>query len=100
MSWLPEGPICRRVLGSGDRQERGEPHLQGTGRDTAGFSRVFPGKEHPYLWLDALYLKVRQSQRVVSQALVIATGVSDTGGWEVLGFATGASKQDAFCGGA
>jgi len=35
--------------------------------------------EHPYVWLDALYLKVRQNHRVVSQALVIAIGVRETG---------------------
>ena len=52
--------------------------------------------EHPYVWLDALYLKVRQNHRVVSQALVIAIGVRETGEREVLGFAMGASEQEAF----
>lgn len=28
--------------------------------------------EYPYLWLDALYLRVRQNHRIVSQAVVIA----------------------------
>jgi hypothetical protein len=31
----------------------------------------------PYLWLDALYLKVRQGHRIVSQALVVAIAVRD-----------------------
>src|SRR5262249_16789012 len=42
---------------------------------------------YPYLWLDALYLKVRQNHRIVSQAVVIAVGVRETGEREVLGFA-------------
>ena len=42
---------------------------------------------YPYLWLDALYLKVRQNHRIVSQAMVIAIGVRETGEREVLGFA-------------
>lgn len=29
----------------------------------------------PLFWLDALYLKVRQNHRVVSQLLVIAMGI-------------------------
>jgi putative transposase len=34
---------------------------------------------HPYIWLDALYLKVRQNHRIVSPAVVIAIGVKETG---------------------
>jgi putative transposase len=51
---------------------------------------------YPYLWLDALYLKVRQNHRIVSQAVVIAVGVRDTGEREVLGFAVGSSEEEAF----
>jgi len=51
---------------------------------------------YPYLWLDAVYLKVRQNHRIVSKALVIAIGVRDTGEREVLGFALGASEEAAF----
>jgi len=50
----------------------------------------------PYLWLDALYLKVRQNHRIVSKALVIAIGVRETGEREVLGWALGASEEQAF----
>lgn len=53
-------------------------------------------RAYPYLWLDALYLKVRQNHRIVSQAVVIAVGVRDTGEREVLGFAVGASEEEAF----
>jgi transposase-like protein len=51
---------------------------------------------YPYIWLDALYLKVRHNHRVVSQALVIAIGVRETGEREVLGWAIGASEEQAF----
>lgn len=51
---------------------------------------------YPYVWLDALYLKVRVNHRIVSQALVIALGVRQTGEREILGFALGASEEAAF----
>jgi putative transposase len=52
--------------------------------------------EHPYVWLDALYPKVRQNQRVVSMALVIAVGVSEEGERTLLGFDVGVSEEEAF----
>lgn len=51
---------------------------------------------YPYLWLDALFLKVRQNGRVVSLAVVIAIGVKTTGEREVLGFDVGACEDEAF----
>lgn len=51
---------------------------------------------HPYVWLDALYLKVRQNHRIVSQAVVIAIGVKETGEREIVGFDIGASEEYAF----
>ena len=33
-------------------------------------------RAHPYLWLDATYLKVREGGRVVSMAVLVATGVA------------------------
>lgn len=51
---------------------------------------------YPYVWLDALYLKVRQNHRIVSKALVIAIGVRESGEREVLGWAIGASEEQAF----
>jgi transposase-like protein len=51
---------------------------------------------YPYLWLDALYMKVRQNHRIVNQAVVIAIGVRETGEREVIGFAVGASEEHAF----
>jgi transposase-like protein len=51
---------------------------------------------YPYLWLDALYLKVRQNHRIVNMALVIAIGVRETGEREILDFEMGASEEFAF----
>ena len=41
----------------------------------------------PYLWLDATYLKVRQTGRIVSVAAIIAVAVNTEGRREVLGLA-------------
>ena len=46
--------------------------------------------------MDATYCKARINQRVVSQALVIATGVSADGRREVLGCAVGDSETEVF----
>lgn len=49
-----------------------------------------------YVWLDALFLKVRQNHRIVSQAVVIAIGVNELGDRRLLGFALGGSETEAF----
>ena len=51
---------------------------------------------YPYVWLDALYLKVRQNHHIVSLALVIAIGVDDEGERHLLGFDLGGSVEEAF----
>jgi putative transposase len=51
---------------------------------------------YPYVFLDATYCKARVSRRVVSQAVVIATGVTADGRREVLGFDVGDSEDGAF----
>jgi transposase-like protein len=50
----------------------------------------------PYLWIDATYVKVRQSGRVVSVAVVIAVAVNTDGRREVLGMDIGASEAETF----
>jgi transposase-like protein len=52
--------------------------------------------EFPYVFLDATYLKGRVRGRVVSRAVVIATGVTATGDREVLGIDVGDSEDGAF----
>jgi putative transposase len=49
------------------------------------FRRRKLDRAYPYLWLDALYLKAREGQHVVSKATLIAYGVSEFGEREVIG---------------
>jgi putative transposase len=51
---------------------------------------------YPYLWLDGTYIKVRDSGRVVSQAVIVAYGVRETGEREVIGLTVGPSEDAAF----
>jgi putative transposase len=58
--------------------------------------RSLAGQAFPYVFLDATYCKARVNCRVVSQAMVVATGVRSDGWREVLGFAVGDSEDGAF----
>ena len=48
----------------------------------------------PYLWLDATYVKVRASGRIVSVAVIVAVAVNSDGRREVLGITIGASEAE------
>ena len=50
----------------------------------------------PYLYLDATFLDVRLHGRVVSQAVVVATGVSGQGRREILGMSVGDTESTDF----
>ena len=52
--------------------------------------------EFPYVFLDATYVKAHDGARVVSKAIVVATGVAADGNREVLGLAVGDSEDKAF----
>ena len=52
--------------------------------------------EHPYVWIDATYHKVRQDGRVQSMATVVAIGVAATGERQILGVDAGPSEDRAF----
>lgn len=52
--------------------------------------------EHPYVWLDATYHKVRQDGRVQSMATVVAVGVTATGERQILGVDAGPSEDKPF----
>lgn len=52
--------------------------------------------EFPYVFADATYIKGRLRGRVVSRAVVIATGVTAAGDREVLGVEVGDSEDGAF----
>jgi transposase-like protein len=58
--------------------------------------RSLTGQAFPYVFVDATYCKARVNRRVVSQAVVVATGVCADGRREVLGFAVGDSEDGAF----
>lgn len=68
-------------------------------------SRTLGHTAFPYVYLDATYLHVREGARpgqadlpgqVVSKAVVVATGITATGGREVLGLAVGDSEEETF----
>src|SRR5579859_3273721 len=62
---------------------------------TAFLSRPIEG-EWPYLWIDATYVKVRQSGRIVSVAVIVAVAVNADGRREVLGMDIGPSEAEPF----
>ena len=51
--------------------------------------------EHPYVWVDATYHKVRVDGHVTSQATVVAVGVTSEGERQVLGVDVGPSEDRA-----
>jgi putative transposase len=59
-------------------------------------SRSLEQVEFPYVFLDATYVKGRVGGRVVSRAVVVATGITRTGEREVLGVDVGDSEDGAF----
>ncbi len=52
--------------------------------------------EFPYVFLDATYVKAQKGAHVVSKAVVVATGVAQSGDREVLGLAVGDSESGPF----
>lgn len=52
--------------------------------------------EFPYIYLDATYLHVRDDHQVTSKAVVVATGITASGGREVLGVDIGDSEDEVF----
>jgi len=72
---------------------------QGLDEFVAAFrDRSLEHADFPYVYLDATYLHVRDKNlgQVVSKAVVIATGVRQDGGREVLGLDVGDSEDEAF----
>ena len=61
-------------------------------------TRTLGHTRFPYVFLDATYLHVREATRgqVVSQAVVVATGVTEDGGREILGLDVGDSEDETF----
>ncbi|MFE8950727.1 IS256 family transposase [Streptomyces sp. NPDC007856] len=63
---------------------------------TAFRTRPLDHTRFPYVYLDATYCKARVNHQIVSQAVVIATGITEDGGREVLGLMVGDSETEAF----
>jgi putative transposase len=63
------------------------------GKVKAFLERPIEGDWH-YLWIDATYLKVRRGGRIVSVAVIIATGVNSDGRREILGMEIGTSEAE------
>ena len=61
-------------------------------------NRSLAHTEFPYVYLDATYIKARDTDlhQVVSRAVVIATGITAGGDREVLGLAVGDSEAETF----
>lgn len=54
-------------------------------------------KNYPYVWLDANYHKVREGDRVVFMANVVAYSLAEDDYREVIGTDVGPSEDGAFC---
>ena len=88
-----------KALGAGSGISKSEVSriCAGLDAEAAAFrDRSLSGQAFPYVFLDATYCKARVGHRVVSQAVVVATGVAADGHREVLGFEVGDSEDGAF----
>jgi putative transposase len=59
-------------------------------------TRMLDHVEFPYVYLDATYIKARIKHRIISRAVVVATGVTANGDREVLGVDVGDSEDEVF----
>jgi len=57
-------------------------------------NRSLSDEAYPYLWLDATYVKVREAGRVVSMAVLVATGVERSGERRILGLELAAGNDE------
>ena len=58
-------------------------------------NRRLDERAFPYVWLDALYVKVRQDGRIVSKAVMVAIGINEDGDREVLGLDVAQSEMES-----
>jgi putative transposase len=63
---------------------------------TAFRTRPLGHTRFPYVYLDATYCKARVNHQIVSRAVVVATGITEDGGREVLGLMVGDSESEVF----
>jgi putative transposase len=84
-------------VGSGISKSEVSRICEGLDVELAKFrSRPLDHVAFPYVFADATYVKGRVNGRVVSRAVVVATGVTATGDREVLGIEVGDSESGAF----
>ncbi|MEV7020901.1 IS256 family transposase [Kitasatospora sp. NPDC093558] len=63
---------------------------------TAFRNRPLGHTRFPYVYLDATYCKARVNHQIASRAVVVATGITEDGGREVLGLMVGDSETEVF----
>ncbi|WP_338674530.1 IS256 family transposase [Streptomyces sp. SCSIO 30461] len=88
-----------RALGADSGISKSEVSRLCAGLDaelTAFRTRPLDHTRFPYIYLDATYCKARVNHQIVSQAVVIATGITEDGGREVLGLMVGDNEIEAF----
>lgn len=56
--------------------------------------RDLSGKSYPFVIVDAMYIKIRKGDRVVSQSLLIAIAINEEGYREILGIKIGDSESE------
>ena len=84
-------------IGSGISKSEVSRICAGLDEQVAAFrTRTLHHTTFPYVFLDATYLHVRRSGQVSSMAVVVATGVTATGGREILGVDVGDSEDEVF----
>lgn len=59
-------------------------------------TRALDHVRFPYMYLNATYCKARVEHQIVSRAVVVATGITEDGGREVLGVMVGDSETELF----
>ena len=62
---------------------------------TAWNNRPLADQRFPFVVVDAIYMKVREDDRIQSRGVLIATGVNTDGYREVLGFQVGDSESES-----
>ena len=84
-------------VGSGISKSEVSRICAGLDRELEEFrNRPLDAAAYPYVFADATYVKGRVRGRVVSRAVVVATGVTATGDREVLGIEVGDTEDKAF----
>jgi putative transposase len=84
-------------IGSGISKSEVSRICAGLDEQVAAFrTRTLHHISFPYVFLDATYLHVRRGGQVTTMAVVVATGVTATGGREILGVDIGDSEDEVF----